>query len=77
MNRSFWEMHDHDYKIVYVLRDMTGQVFGGEEFFQEVWASELGPQGSMTFMPEYSYRYPSIEEEEEYRRNLGQIVLAS
>ena len=72
--RDFWDMHDNDYRVLYILKDMTGVEFGGREFYQEVWASELGPQGSMTFMPEYSYRYPSIEEEEEYRRSLGEIV---
>jgi len=72
--RDFWDMHDNDYRILYILKDVTGVAFGGREFYQEVWASELGPQGSMAFMSEYSYRYPSIEEEEEYRRSLGEIV---
>jgi len=72
--RDFWDMHDNDYRILYILKDMTGVAFGGREFCQEVWASELGPQGSMKFQDEYFYRYATSEEEAEYRRSLGKIV---
>lgn len=72
--RNFWDFHDRDYRILYVLKDLTGKYLNGEEFFEEVWASELGPQGSMSFQEDYSYRYATEEEEAEYRRSLGQIV---
>lgn len=70
--RDFWDFHGHDYRILYVLKDLTEKE--PMEFFAEVWASELGPQGSMHFMDQYHYRYATPKEEAEYRRTQGIMV---
>jgi hypothetical protein len=76
--RDFWDFHDNDYRILYVLQDkilINGVYEYSEEYFKEVWASELGPQGSMHFMDEVYYRYPTPEEKAEYRRSKGVIMV--